>query len=91
MFYEGRLGIYRIVLSWWLSTKSKPIHNIFTNCAPFPLQIHFHMDFHSTKGLLMVNCWKTTDLEVVNALLTQTVMAAVTDLGCKSTQVRLMR
>ena len=48
--------------------KSNPIHKIFTNCAPFPIQsirfspivphfhpfplhIHFHMDFHSTEGL----------------------------------------
>ena len=40
---------------------------------------------------LMVHCWKTIDLEFVNTLLTQAVMPAVTDLGCKSTQVRLMR
>ena len=31
-----RLHIYCIVLRWWPSSKSKPIHNFLTNCAPFP-------------------------------------------------------
>ena len=36
--WSMNVGIYRFVLSWWPSSKYKPIHlsQIITNCAPFP-------------------------------------------------------
>ena len=70
MFCEGSMSVIWFEVDTLPQIKSNPydFHKLCPISTPFPLHIHFHMDFHSTEGLyclpLWINTWHSTHRKV---------------------------